>query len=105
MILVLLFDFLPTRFGVTAEPEIIGWRNLTSYNSYLVVASDGIFENGAMTPEDVCDILPASCTRDSTGTESDSCWTSPSSSLAEHIVNTAFTSGSFDNLSVILIPL
>lgn len=96
------------RFGVTAEPEIIGWTNLTSYNSHLVVASDGIFENGVMTPGAVCDILHKSCTRDSTGTETGSlstCWTSPSSSLAEDIVNAAFASGSFDNLSVILIPL
>ena len=79
------------RFGVIAEPEVTGWQTLDANDRFLVVSSDGIFES--MTPQDVCDLIH----------DSSSC--SPSSSLAECIVNTAFEKGSVDNLSVIVVPL
>ena len=79
------------RFGVIAEPEVTSWQTLDANDRFLVVSSDGIFES--MTPQDVCDLIH----------DSSSC--SPSSSLAECIVNTAFEKGSVDNLSVIVVPL
>ncbi|XP_030948388.1 probable protein phosphatase 2C 51 [Quercus robur] len=84
-------DVYQKRFGVIAEPEVTGWQTLDAKDRFLVVSSDGIFES--MTPQDVCDLVH----------DSSSC--SPSSSLAECIVNTAFEKGSVDNLSVIVVPL
>ncbi|KAJ6773828.1 PROTEIN PHOSPHATASE 2C 51-RELATED [Salix purpurea] len=43
------------RFGVIAEPEFTGWRDLTASDSYLVVASDGIFES--LKPQDVAELI------------------------------------------------
>ena len=79
------------RFGVIAEPEVIGWQTLDAKDRFLAVSYDGIFES--MTLQDVCDLMH----------DSSSCL--PSSSLPECIVNTAFEKGSVDNLSVIGVPL
>ncbi|XP_075641137.1 putative protein phosphatase 2C 51 isoform X1 [Castanea sativa] len=79
------------RFGVIAVPQVTGWQPLDANDRFLVVSSDGIFES--LTPQDVCDLIY----------DSSSC--SPSSSLGDCIVNTAFEKGSMDNLSVIVVPL
>ena len=79
------------RFGLIAVPQVTGWQPLDANDRFLVVSSDGIFES--LTTQDVCDVIH----------DSSSC--SPSSSLAECIVNTAFDKGSTDNLSVIVVPL
>ena len=71
-------------------PEVVGWRNLTARNSYLVVASDGIFES--LSLQNVCDLLLVANT-------------TLSSSLAHCLVQKAFKKGSGDNLSAIVIPL
>ncbi|XP_042018406.1 probable protein phosphatase 2C 51 [Salvia splendens] len=73
------------RFGVTAEAEVTSWKAFTSENSYLVVASDGVFET--LTPKDVCRLLHSK----------------GSSSLPERIIRHAFETGSMDNLSAIVI--
>ncbi|CAA0828071.1 Protein phosphatase 2C family protein [Striga hermonthica] len=81
------------RYGVTAEPELTGWRPFTPENSFLIVTSDGVFET--LAPENVCEIVHAifeSSSEDIT-----------KSSLAEHIIRSAFRSGSTDNLSAIVI--
>ncbi|KAJ9172005.1 hypothetical protein P3X46_015296 [Hevea brasiliensis] len=92
------------RYGVIAEPEYTGWRPLTTNDTHLVVASDGIFES--LTPQDIGNLIfqwnshfqgiedskmPVSCLS--------------STSLAECIINTAYEKGSHDNLSVIIVPL
>ncbi|XAR61161.1 Phosphoprotein phosphatase [Bertholletia excelsa] len=43
------------RFGVSPMPEVMDWRYLSDQDTYLVVASDGIFES--ITPHTVCDLL------------------------------------------------
>ncbi|XP_042014680.1 putative protein phosphatase 2C 76 isoform X4 [Salvia splendens] len=73
------------RFGVTAEAEVTSWKAFTSENSYLVVASDGVFET--LTPKDVCRLLH----------------NEGSSSLPERIIRRALETGSMDNLSAIVI--
>ena len=80
------------RHGVISTPELTGWRVLTANDSYLVVASDGIFES--LTPDDICDFIG----HQKSGLSS-------SSSLADCIVDIAFEKGSTDNLSVIVVPL
>ncbi|HEY0222876.1 MAG TPA: hypothetical protein VGC17_08855 [Lactovum miscens] len=87
----LVFSFFVVRFGLIAEPEVTGWQPLDANDRFLVLSSDGIFES--LTPQDVCDLIH----------DSSSC--SPSSSLAECILNTALVKGSRDNLSIILVPL
>ncbi|KAL1539725.1 protein-serine/threonine phosphatase [Salvia divinorum] len=74
------------RFGVTAEAEVTSWKAFTPENSYLVVASDGVFET--LTPTDVCRLLHNK---------------GSSSSLPERIIHRAFKTGSMDNLSAIVI--
>ncbi|KAA8550823.1 hypothetical protein F0562_002507 [Nyssa sinensis] len=89
------------RYGVIAVPEVLGWRPLTANDSYLVIASDGIFET--LTLGDVCDLLwDANIQENEISQNSSSCL---SSSLASNIVNTAFKKGSSDNLSAIVVPL
>ncbi|KAL5729948.1 protein-serine/threonine phosphatase [Ranunculus cassubicifolius] len=83
------------RYGVISMPEVAEWRPLSANDTYLVVASDGIFEK--MTTKDVCDVL-----WDVYEGKLDSC---KGSSLAEFVVNAAFESGSADNLSAIVVPL
>ncbi|PHT80443.1 hypothetical protein T459_18495 [Capsicum annuum] len=85
------------RYGVIAEPEVTGWRRLSNEDWYVVIGSDGIFER--LSPQDVCDILRGKhAVENKTSIDS-------SSSLADCIVYNAFSKGSSDNLSVIVIPL
>ncbi|PHU16459.1 hypothetical protein BC332_17664 [Capsicum chinense] len=90
------------RYGVIAEPEVTGWRRLSNEDWYVVIGSDGIFER--LSPQDVCDILRGKhAVENKTSIDSSSC--PSSSSLADCIVYNAFSKGSSDNLSVIVIPL
>ncbi|KAL3647833.1 hypothetical protein CASFOL_008801 [Castilleja foliolosa] len=82
------------RYGVTAEPELTGWRDFTRENSYLIVASDGVFET--LTPQDVCGLV------DDKVSESLS-QNVTTSSLSDWIIRHAFRAGSTDNLSAIVI--
>lgn len=98
----ILISPLINRYGVSPVPEVIDWRHLTANDSYLVVASDGIFES--LSPQNVCDLLrDADVQVNEMSKSSDSC--SSSSSLADCIVKEAYKKGSGDNLSAILIPL
>lgn len=81
------------RYGVISTPELTDWTAQTANGSYLVVASDGIFET--LTPSDVCNFIGLSSSFSS----------SSSSSSSDYIVNIAFKKGSTDNLSVIVVPL
>lgn len=77
------------------------WQPLTANDSYLVAASDGVFEK--MSVQDVCDLLwEVHCF---SNMRSD-CTPPPSSySLADLIVNTAFKKGSMDNVAAVVVPL
>ncbi|GAB2220745.1 hypothetical protein Droror1_Dr00008416 [Drosera rotundifolia] len=88
------------RYGVTASPEVSEWQPLAVNDSYLIAASDGIFEK--MSPQDVCDLLSEVQNNDSMRLElSSGC----SNSLADCIVNTAFERGSMDNMGAVVVPL
>ncbi|KAL8530487.1 hypothetical protein ACS0TY_007506 [Phlomoides rotata] len=82
------------RYGVTADPEITGWRALAPENLHLVLASDGIFE--ALTPQNVCDLLHENVSEHLSVRVS-------ASSLSDRIIRRAFVTGSTDNLSAIVI--
>lgn len=61
---------------------------MSDENSYLVLASDGVFET--LTPKDVCYLLHSQASEFV-------------SSLPEWIIRAAFETGSMDNLSAIVI--
>ncbi|XP_073300289.1 probable protein phosphatase 2C 51 isoform X1 [Primulina huaijiensis] len=84
------------RYGVIADPDVVGWRRFKPENRYLVLASDGIFE--VFTPHDVCDLLHGKTLESSSEVRSPS-------SLADRISRSAFKAGSTDNLSVIVIGI
>ncbi|KAG8377230.1 hypothetical protein BUALT_Bualt08G0006700 [Buddleja alternifolia] len=77
------------RYGIIAEPEVTGWKAVSANDSFLVVASDGIFES--LTPKDVCNLLAGDDGGDKTA--------------ADFIVQRAYEKGSSDNLSVVVVPL
>ncbi|KAJ4848090.1 hypothetical protein Tsubulata_047020 [Turnera subulata] len=87
-------------YGVISAPEVTGWQPLTANDSYLVVASDGLFEK--LSLQDVCDFL-WDVHNDGIGMSglSSSC----SYSLAECLVNTAIEKGSMDNVAAVVVPL
>ncbi|XP_068634349.1 uncharacterized protein [Aristolochia californica] len=87
-------------YGVISVPEVTEWQPLTVNDSYLVVASDGIFEK--MSTQDICDLLWEADKLKSKGLEvlSTDLW-----SLADFIVNTAFEEGSMDNMAAVVVPL
>lgn len=76
------------------------WQPLTTNDSYLVVASDGIFEKLGL--QDTCDLL---WEVHSHGTERPGLSSSCSYSLAECLVNTAVEKGSMDNAAAVVVPL
>ncbi|XP_073157348.1 probable protein phosphatase 2C 51 isoform X2 [Henckelia pumila] len=84
------------RYGVIADPDVVGWRSFKPENRYLVLASDGIFE--VFTPQNVCDLLHGKTLESSSEVTS-------SSSLADRISRSALKAGSTDNLSVIVIGI
>ncbi|XP_028804085.1 uncharacterized protein LOC114759155 isoform X2 [Neltuma alba] len=87
-------------YGVISAPEVTDWQPLTANDSYLVAASDGVFEK--MSLQDVCDMLWEVHSYDNSRSElSPSC----SYSLADCIVNTALKKGSMDNVAAVVVPL
>lgn len=87
-------------YGVTSSPEITDWQQLTSNDSYLVVASDGLFES--LSTQDVCDLLWETEQHDNGQSQlSVLC----SYALADCLVNTAFDQGSRDNIATAVVPL
>ncbi|BBH10266.1 Protein phosphatase 2C family protein [Prunus dulcis] len=87
-------------YGVISAPELTDWQPLTVNDTYLVAASDGVFEK--LNVQDVCDLLWEVRSYDSGRSDlSSSC----SYSLADCIVNTAFEKGSMDNVAAVVVPL
>ncbi|PKA48805.1 Putative protein phosphatase 2C 76 [Apostasia shenzhenica] len=86
------------RYGVIPVPEVTDWQYLTKNDSFLVAASDGIFEK--MTTQEVCDVL-----WDEKSTFSSPLWCVHDLSCADCIVNNAFDRGSMDNLAAVVVPL
>lgn len=96
----ILFCLNAVSFGVISTPEVTDWQPLTANDSYVIAASDGVFEK--LSPQDICDVLWEPLSHFTTPPElNPSC----SCSLAECIVNTAFERGSTDNLAAIVIPV
>ncbi|KAA8543285.1 hypothetical protein F0562_021220 [Nyssa sinensis] len=86
-------------YGVIPAPEVTDWQPLSVNDSYLVAASDGIFEK--LSPQDVCDLLWELHTDGNVRSElAISC----PYSLADCIVNTAFEKGSVDNMAAVVVP-
>ncbi|PON94973.1 Protein phosphatase [Trema orientale] len=87
-------------YGVISAPELTDWQPLTANDSYLVAASDGIFEK--LSLQDVCDLLWEVRSHGPRRSElSASC----SYSLADCIVDTAFEKGSMDNVAAVVVPV
>ncbi|EPS72665.1 hypothetical protein M569_02089, partial [Genlisea aurea] len=82
-------------FGVIPVPEVTDWQPLTVNDSFVMVASDGVFEK--LSPQEICDILWEPLSGFTRLVKFDS--------LADCIVNTALDRGSMDNMAAILIPL
>jgi len=79
---------------------VTDWQPLTANDSYLVAASDGVFEK--LSVQDVCDLLwevHHLCDMRS------ECTSSSSYSLADFIINTALKKGSMDNVAAVVVPL
>ncbi|KAL0459488.1 UNVERIFIED_CONTAM: putative inactive protein kinase [Sesamum latifolium] len=87
-------------FGVISVPEVTDWQPLTANDSYVIAASDGVFEK--LNPQDICDMLWEPLSHFTRPPELNS---SCSYSLADCIVNTAFERGSMDNLAAVMIPV
>ncbi|XP_059625914.1 uncharacterized protein LOC132268980 isoform X2 [Cornus florida] len=85
-------------YGVIPVPEVTDWQPLTVNDSYVVAASDGIFEK--MSSQDVCDLLWELHSRGNGRSELVS---SCSYSLADCIVKTAYEKGSMDNMAAIVV--
>lgn len=92
--------FVIVSYGVIPVPEVTDWQPLTGNDSYLVAATDGVFEK--LTTQDICDIL-WDVHMHGNG-KSEFCSTG-AQSLADCIVNTAFAKGSMDNIAAVVVPL
>lgn len=73
---------------------------MTANDSYVIAASDGVFEK--LSPQDICDMLSDPLSHFTIREELN---TSCSYSLADCIVNAAFERGSMDNLAALVIPM
>ncbi|XP_043696078.1 uncharacterized protein LOC122646565 isoform X1 [Telopea speciosissima] len=87
-------------YGVVSAPEVTDWQPLTVDDSYLVVASDGIFEK--LSTQDICDLLWDVHVESNEKSKS---FSSCMHSLADCIVNIAFERGSMDNMAAVVVPL
>lgn len=88
-------------YGVISAPEVTDWQPLDINDSYLVAASDGVFEGLGL--QDICDLLwELENEEPSTSQLSSAC---SSFSLADCIINTAFERGSMDNMAAAIVPL
>lgn len=87
-------------YGVISAPEVTDWQSLTENDTYLVAASDGVFEK--LSLQDICDILWELHTDGVVGSGlSPSCLYS----LADCLVNSAFEKGTMDNMAAVVVPL
>ncbi|XP_073149139.1 uncharacterized protein [Henckelia pumila] len=87
-------------YGVISVPEVTDWQPLSASDSYVIAASDGVFEK--LSPQDICDLLWEPLSQVSVPPEPvSSCY----NSLAECIVNIAFERGSMDNLAATTFPV
>ncbi|XP_058105319.1 uncharacterized protein LOC131248856 isoform X4 [Magnolia sinica] len=87
-------------YGVISVPEVTDWQPLTSNDSYLVAATDGVFEK--MTVQDICDLIWDVHIQDREKSEP---FCTNTKLLADCIVNTAFERGSMDNVAAVVVPL
>ncbi|XP_039114783.1 uncharacterized protein LOC120250083 isoform X4 [Dioscorea cayenensis subsp. rotundata] len=87
-------------YGVISSPEVTDWHAITSNDSYLVVASDGIFEK--LTTQEVCDLL---WDREMEVNVNLEFVPVLGQSLADFIVKSAFERGTTDNMATIVVPL
>lgn len=87
-------------YGVVSLPEVNDWQPLTVNDSYLVAATDGVFEK--LNPQDICDIFWELHTDTSVSSE---LIDSSSYSLADRVVDAAFDKGSLDNMAAIVVPV
>ncbi|KAL5068174.1 hypothetical protein RYX36_019061 [Vicia faba] len=93
-------DVLFKSYGVISVPEVTDWQPLTANDSYLVAASDGVFEK--LSVQNVCDLLwEVHRFRDMRS----ECTSSSSYSLADLIIDAAFEKGSMDNMAAVVVPL
>lgn len=79
-------------YGVISTPEITEWQAIGNNDTYIVVASDGIFDK--LAPFDVCELLREARVLGNVETD-----------LADYLVNAAFESGSMDNLGAVIVPI
>ncbi|KAJ0974081.1 hypothetical protein J5N97_016046 [Dioscorea zingiberensis] len=88
------------RYGVISKPEVTDWHAITKNDSYLVVASDGIFEK--MTTQEVCDLL---WDMEISVNMNSEFFPAIKQTLADFIVKTAFERGTMDIMTTIVVPL
>ncbi|XP_047954656.1 uncharacterized protein LOC125200884 isoform X2 [Salvia hispanica] len=88
------------NFGVISVPEVTDWKPLSGNESYIIAASDGVFEK--LSPQDICDILWEPLAGFTIREKLNS---TCSTSLADCIVNAAFEQGSMDNLAALVINM
>ncbi|CAK8571876.1 unnamed protein product [Lathyrus sativus] len=93
-------DVLFKSYGVISAPEVTDWQPLTANDSYLVAASDGVFEK--LSVQNVCDLLWEVHRFSDMRSE---CTSSSSYSLADLIIDAAFEKGSMDNMAAVVVPL
>lgn len=88
------------RYGVVSTPEVTDWQHITMNDTYLIAASDGIFEK--LTMQEVCDLLWYEKVKANAQSEYSN---NMPYSLADLLVNTAFERGAIDNMAAVVIPL
>ncbi|PWA96553.1 PPM-type phosphatase domain, Protein phosphatase 2C family [Artemisia annua] len=94
------------KVWTSVDLQMVGWRNITAEDRYLVVASTGIFES--LTPENVCQLVESANLHETIGCSYDlNCPSleSLSLALAHYVVRAASEMGSTDNLSAVVVPL
>ncbi|XP_031482576.1 uncharacterized protein LOC116252432 isoform X3 [Nymphaea colorata] len=84
-------------YGVIPVPEVTEWQTLSDNDTYIVAATDGVFEK--LSAQDICDIIWAS----QKGIKEIP--NGNAQSLADPIVNRAFEMGSMDNMAAVVVPL
>ncbi|RWW11482.1 hypothetical protein BHE74_00031693 [Ensete ventricosum] len=87
-------------YGVVSTPEMTDWQQITRNDSYLIAASDGVFEK--LTMQEVCDLLWYEELKANVKAEYIHGVTD---TLADLLVNTAFERGTMDNMAIVVIPL
>ncbi|CAL9766648.1 unnamed protein product [Musa acuminata subsp. burmannicoides] len=88
------------NYGVVSTPEMTDWQQITRNDSYLIAASDGVFEK--LTMQEVCDLLWYEKLKANVKAEYIH---SVTYTLADLLVNTAFERGTMDNMAIVVIPL